>query len=136
MYRFIVLMLVISSALMLSGCGNKVADAAKSFTGAIEKQDFAGAKDFASEESADLLNQAQFYWDQLSVAEKEEVPLKKYNIVDTSVSGETAVVTLDEIDAQDRSRKETREIKMLKEEGIWKVSLDTESESMLPGGGQ
>lgn len=125
----ILIIVAIVIAIMLAGCGKKPEATAKAFLQAIEKRDFEAAKQFTTKDSQELLNLAKSFMDSMSEEQKEDMKDYKFKIVESKMDGETAIVTYQEIDAKDPRINKTKEMRLVKEDGNWKVKLDKNSAS-------
>lgn len=127
MKKIIIASMVLLILFALSGCGKKPEKTAQQFFTAMEKHDFEAAKKLVTKNSEELLTIAQGMVSQMSEEQKQEMANMKYNILDTKISGDSAIVSYEEWDTADPSAKKTKEMKMVKEGGDWKVNLDKES---------
>jgi predicted small lipoprotein YifL len=127
MKKIIIASLVLAILLAVAGCGKKPEKTALQFFAAMEKNDFEAAKKLVTKDSEQLMTLAQTFMTQMTDEQKKEVGNKKYKILDTKVTGDSAVVSYEEWDQEKPEARSTKEMKMVKEDGDWKVKLDKES---------
>jgi PBP1b-binding outer membrane lipoprotein LpoB len=126
MKKILVIALIVIGVL-LAGCAKKPDATAKAFLKAIENHDFEAAKQYTTKDSQELLTLAKSFMDGMSEEQKEEMKDYTFKIVDTKIEGETAIVTYEEIDSKDPRINTSKEMKLVKEDGNWKVKLDKNS---------
>lgn len=124
MKKLILAILVIVTLLALSACGKKPENTARAFLDALEKHDFAAAKQLATEDSQALLSMAESFVNEMTAEQKTEMDQKGYEITKTEVDGDSAVVTFEEWDVENPSEKKTNTLNLVKIDGDWKVKVE------------
>lgn len=118
----IVMMTALVAVLMTScgGGGGSPEATAKHFLNALQDMDFEGAKKYATEGSAEMLDMMQ---SMSSMAGDEEKPEpKKITITNTETEGDKATVTYT---AEGSDEEQT--LDLVKQDGEWKVVFDKSS---------
>lgn len=124
MRKIFIALLVLTALLVLAACGSKPETTAKAFLSALEKMDFEAAKKHATKDSQELLTMAQSFVSSMPAEKKGDIEKKKFNITGTKIDGDTAVVTFEEWEEKTPDAKKTNELKMVKEDGKWKVKVE------------
>ncbi|MDP2172686.1 MAG: DUF4878 domain-containing protein [Candidatus Cloacimonadaceae bacterium] len=124
MKKTIIALLVLIVLIALVACGNKADKVARKFFDAMDKKDFTAAKQYASKQSQELLTFAEQFMKNLNEDQKGDMDDMKYNIVETKIEGETAIVTYEQWKKSDPGNKQSKTLNMVKEDGEWKVKLD------------
>ncbi len=127
MKHIIVAMLLVATLLALTACGAKPEKTAQAFFKAMETHDIAAAKKLATQDSQALLSMAEGFLTEMSAEQKAKLDKMKYNIIETKVDGETAVVSYEEWEASSPEAKKTKTLNMVKEDGAWKVKVEKEN---------
>ncbi|HCM16460.1 MAG: hypothetical protein WCY87_02740 [Candidatus Cloacimonadales bacterium] len=121
MKKISILLLIIVALLGLTACGNKVESTAKSFFKALENQDFEAAKKLSTEEGQQLLTLIEGFAQSADEEQIADMKKTKYEIVETVVEGDSAVVKYRQWNTDKPEAKEDHELQMKKVEGAWKV---------------
>lgn len=129
MRKILIAILVVIALFTLTACGNKAEKTAQSFLNAMEKHDFTAAKELATSDSQQLLTMAESFVSAMSEEQKSGMDKMKYQIKETKVTGDSAVVIFDEWDEKTPDSKKENELKMIKENGNWKVKLEKDKMS-------
>jgi len=124
--RIIVALLLVATLFALTACGNKPEKTAQAFFNAMETHDIAAAKKLATQDSQALLTMAEGFLTEMDADQKAKLDKLKYNILETKVDGDSAVVTYEEWEAASPEAKKTKTLNMVKEDGNWKVKVEKE----------
>jgi hypothetical protein len=124
MQKYGIILIILIVLVSFTGCAKKPSNVATQFMTSIHKLDFDGAKQFATKDSEELLTLLQGFASKMSEEQKTDMLNKKFVITDTKITGDSAIVTYDQFDVQDPDNKESKELKMKKENGEWKVKLE------------
>jgi len=129
MKQIMLIALVFIGFLLLAGCGTKPQDVAQSFFAAIEQQDFNMAKQYVTQDSQNMLEHLRTLYADNQRAESEGLAKMVFKIQSTKVDKQIATVTFQ----GDKNWKKgpiasdettTQEVKMVMENGMWKVKLE------------
>jgi len=126
MSRYLIVALIVI-AILFAACGKKPQPVAQKFFAAIEKQDFEGAKQYATKDSEKLLDFIKAMYDKMKPEQKEEMDKKTFKVSNVTVQGDTAIVNYQEISSDDPGNPASKQLKMVKENGDWKVKLEKNS---------
>lgn len=123
MKQILIVILLLATLLAAVACGKKdnpesVADA---FLTALEKQDFEGAKKYATTESEAMLAIIQSFMSQMK---EEDMGKYSHKIISSTVDGDSAQVTYETWSSLTPEERETQDLKMVKVDGVWKASLE------------
>jgi len=124
MKQLLISMLVVFALLALAACSSpeKKAEAtAGAFLSAVEQQDFESAKGLVTKESEGMLSIIEGF---VTSTNKDDLGSYQHNILSTVVEGDTARVSYETWTKDSPDTKETQELKLIKTDGDWKVSLE------------
>lgn len=133
MKQIILLSLLFVIVLLIGGCGNNPQSVAKSFFSAVSIHDYTSAAKFVAKDSQQTLEYIKERFDSMSTIERQDSSKLKYKVSSSQIDGKQAVVTFEEsvTDASGKSNGDkpiTRELKMVNENGTWKVELQSASD--------
>ena len=122
MKKLSTILVIVIVLLTLTACGQKPETTARSFLDAIESKDYEKAKDYTTEEGAELLTMMASMGE--SMGANEEMT---FTILETTVEGDSAQVKFEMIDKGKPETKDTNELQMVKVDGKWKVHLSKDN---------
>ena len=124
MKKLSTILVIVIVLLTLTACGNKPEKTATAFLSAVQAKDFEKAKEYTTDEGKELLTMAATMTASMDEQEDENIT---FNIIETVVEGDSAVVKYEEIDGDNPDSKKEQELQMVKVDGDWKVALSKEN---------
>lgn len=124
MKKLLIVILLIATLMAIAACNSKAKHpetTANAFLTAMEKKDFENAKNLATPESEGMLELIGSF---MSSMNEEEMGTFEHKILETVVEGDSARVSYEMWTTQSPDQRELQEIKLIKSDGKWKVSLE------------
>jgi hypothetical protein len=133
MRRFILLGLLLLTLFLLTGCGNKPQTTAKEFLTSVSVHNYTFAGQYVAMDSKKELNLIKERFDDLSTAERQDLPKKKFRITNILTEGNHATVEYEVTYAKVKGVASTEDpyngkLTLQNIDGVWKVILEPGSQ--------
>ncbi len=124
MQKILITILIIASLLAVAACTKKPEATATAFLKAVESKDFETAKQLVTSDSFAMLSIIESFVQNIDAADIGKI---EHQITETKVNGDSAIVTYDQWDESTPDDRQSNEIKLVKVDGEWKVSLEKDN---------